>query len=73
MIASNQIEPGLSARPERRRGRRLLGALLLIGLGAIGGYAAGAHKASSPEAGVQQSAAIPLEPVSDEDTNNDGD
>ena len=73
MITGNQIELRLSGRPERRRGRRLLGALLLIGLGAIGGYAAGAHDSTSPAAGVQQSAAIPDEPVSDEDPNNDGD
>jgi hypothetical protein len=73
MIPGNQIEPGLSARPERRRRWRLFGALLLIGLGAIGGYAAGAHKPSSPAAGVQQSASIPLESESGENPNNDGD
>jgi hypothetical protein len=69
MITGNQIELRLSERPKRR----WLGVLLLIGLSAIGGYAAGGHKASSPEAAMQQSAAIPLEPVSDEDPNNDGD
>ena len=33
--------------PQRRWGRLLLAAALLLGLGGVGGFALGAHKASS--------------------------
>jgi periplasmic protein CpxP/Spy len=47
MPTDTQTAPETPQRPRRRWGRRLLAAVLLIGLGGAVGFAAGAHKASA--------------------------
>jgi Spy/CpxP family protein refolding chaperone len=47
MSTDTQTAPETPQRPPRRWGRRLLAAVLLIGLGGAVGFAAGAHKASA--------------------------
>jgi periplasmic protein CpxP/Spy len=47
MATDTQTTPEIPQRPPRRWGRRLLTAVLLIGLGGVVGFAAGAHKASA--------------------------
>jgi Spy/CpxP family protein refolding chaperone len=47
MAIDNQTAPETPQRPRRRWGRRLLAAVLLIGLGGVAGFTAGAHKASA--------------------------
>jgi periplasmic protein CpxP/Spy len=47
MAMDNQNESGTPSRPRRRWGRRLLAAILLIGLGGVGGFAFGTHTAAA--------------------------
>ena len=47
MATDTQTGPETPPRPPRRWGRRLLAAVLLIGLGGAVGFAAGLHKASA--------------------------
>jgi Spy/CpxP family protein refolding chaperone len=47
MALDNQTAPEMPQRPRRRWGRRLLAAVLLVGLGGVAGFAAGLHKASA--------------------------
>jgi Spy/CpxP family protein refolding chaperone len=47
MAIDNQTAPETPQRPRRRWGRRLLTAVVLVGLGGVAGFAAGAHKASA--------------------------
>jgi periplasmic protein CpxP/Spy len=47
MAIDNQTGSEMPQRPRRRWGRRLLAAVLLVGLGGAAGFAAGLHKASA--------------------------
>src|SRR5262249_21553206 len=47
MALDHQTAPETPQRRPRRWGRRLLAAVLLIGVGGLAGFAAGAHKASA--------------------------